>query len=1092
MPIANVQDAREVDRGIQNILSAPDLDDRLRTIRTLFVEVLDFERADQRVSLESAGNSQLPKNAHIAARRDGISVAYIPLDDTPTNRVTGAVASAAAKAIGNVLEDDLLLLFTNRDRDQLHIISPDLTGARTKLQRLVAHRGEDQRTVAQQIANMWDDYGNLGKTTGQAITRAFSVEPVTREFFETYRRLFEDAKGQIRGFKTDEEEQKHLFTQTLFNRLMFVYFLSRKGWLKFNDDTDYLDALWQDYAAQPGPSNFYTARLTPLFFAGLNNPQSMNLMRDNPVLYRTIGDVPFLNGGLFEETDLDKRRAIGVPDETIGGILKDLFDKFNFTVMESTPYDVEVAVDPEMLGKVFEELVTGRHDSGAYYTPRPVVSFMCREALKGYLEGKDTGLEAAAIAQFVEQHDTSGINLAAARRVSEALAEVTVVDPACGSGAYLLGMMQELIELQTVLYNAGVDAKAMYQLKLEIIQRNLYGVDIDEFAVNIAMLRMWLSLAIDYEGDEPEPLLNLDFKVLCGDSLLGPDPSAGVEVQGTLGHDMEQFRQLGQLKAEYMRVSLGADKDQLRSQIEGLTGQIRKALNVAATDGVVDGRIEFAEVFAERRGFDIAIANPPYIQLQKDGGKLANLYRDAGYQTTAPRGDIYQLFYERGCQLLMPSRGLLAYITSNSWLKADYGKSTRRYFADNHTPVILLELGKDVFESAIVDSSCLMLRTGGSASAFPAVDMDRIRSKNFPPDTQSWSLVKPDGDAPWRILSRLEQSVVEKMQAKGTPLKEWDVAIFRGITTGLNDAFIIDDDTKKALVAADPKSAEIVKPILRGRDIQRYQGKWANLWVIIAKFGSYRTMPEEYPAVYEHLAYHEEQLRARGQCRYSRSRKNDPNADYQGQHHWVELDNNPKDQYLEEFAKEKLVWIELAQNGRFAYDDSGIFCSNSAYILSGTSIKYLCAVLNSTLTTWFMNNTALTSGMGATRWIKSFVDLIPIPKITTAEQHPFVRLVDEILKNKAADPNADTRHLEWEIDRLVYELYGLTEEEDTAVERSLGLIHQTDEEEDAALARMMDEAMADPENVADERSRAEFEAIVRSWREEELADEVGD
>ena len=241
--------------------------------------------------------------------------------------------------------------------------------------------------------------------------------------------------------------------------------------------------------------------------------------------------MPFLNGGLFEETDLDKRRDIAVPDEIIGEVLDNLFERFNFTVMESTPYDVEVAVDPEMLGKVFEELVTGRHDSGAYYTPRPVVSFMCREALKGYLEGKEIGLDAYAVARFVDERDTSGISLTAAPDLSKALSEVTVVDPACGSGAYLLGMMQELTELQTILYNIVKDDKKIYDLKLEIIQRNLYGVDIDEFAVNIAMLRMWLSLAIDYEGGKPDPLPNLDFKVLCGDSLLGPDPSAGVEVQ---------------------------------------------------------------------------------------------------------------------------------------------------------------------------------------------------------------------------------------------------------------------------------------------------------------------------------------------------------------------------------------------------------------------------------------------------------------------------------------------------------------------------------------------------------------------------------
>ena len=161
----------------------------------------------------------------------------------------------------------------------------------------------------------------------------------------------------------------------------------------------------------------------------------------------------------------------------------------------------------------------------------------------------------------MDQRDPDGITLAAARRVSEALSEVTVVDPARGSSAYLLGMMQELIELQTTLFDVGVDAKSLYDLKLEIIQRNLYGVDSDGFAVNIAMLRMWLSLAIDYEGPTPEPLPNLDFKVVCGDSRRGPDPNAGVEVQGTLGQDTEQVRRLGELKGEYLRASTGPKRN---------------------------------------------------------------------------------------------------------------------------------------------------------------------------------------------------------------------------------------------------------------------------------------------------------------------------------------------------------------------------------------------------------------------------------------------------------------------------------------------------------------------------------------------------
>ena len=1012
MPIANVQDAQEVERSLQAILVAPDIESRTQAIRSLFIETLDYGYEDQRVSLESAGNNQLPEEAYIVARRDGVSVVYVPLDDAASNRVTGTVASAAAKTIGNVLADEPLLLFTNRDGDQFHIVRPDLVGSRPRLQRIVAHRDQHQRTVVERIANMWDDYGNRGKPIGEAIANAFSVEPVTKEFFETYREIFEEAKASITGFGSGEadQEDKHLFTQTLFNRLMFVYFLSRKGWLKFNGDTNYLNALWRDHQSLSGHGSFYNTRLRPLFFSGLNNPESTNLTKE---LTTRIGDVPFLNGGLFEETELDRQEGITVPDETIEQTLSRLFDKFNFTVMESTPFDVEVAVDPEMLGKVFEELVTGRHDSGAYYTPRPVVSFMCREALKGYLDNQDTGLGTEAIAKFVDDYDTSGLNVNAARRISEALSDVKVVDPACGSGAYLLGMMQELIELQTSLYNAGADAKALYELKLEIIQRNLYGVDIDEFAVNITMLRMWLSLAIDYEGEKPEPLPNLDLKVICGDSLLGPDPSAGVEVQGTLGQDAGQMQQLGRLKADYLRASLGPDKDRLKNEIENIELQIRESLGeTGVIDEVVDWRVEFVEVFASNRGFDVAIANPPYIQLQKDGGRLAKLYRGAGYQTFAPRGDIYQLFYERGCQLLKQPRGLLAYITSNSWLKAEYGKATRRYFSEKQTPLLLLELGKDVFESAIVDSGVLILRTGGQSGAFRAVDMDRVKFEEFPPSPDLWGQTRPKGDAPWSIMFHIEQDVLGKMQAKGMPLKDWDVSINYGIKTGYNKAFIIDNDIKAYLVAKDPKSAEIIKPVLRGRDIQRYRAHWAGQWLIVAKFGSYRTLPEEFPAIHEHLLQYEDKLRARGQCRYSRSGRDSRTAEYSGQHHWLELDNNPKDAFLGEFTKEKLFWMEMTSMGRFSYAENEVYCNSKGYFLTGPDIKYASAVLNSSLVAWFMKNIGTTTGMGVTEWTKVSVERIPVPRIGEAEQHPFICLVDEILKAKDADPDTDTSHLE--------------------------------------------------------------------------------
>ena len=1061
MPIANVQDAQEVERSLQAILTAPDIEARTQAIRALFVETLDYDYADQQLSLQPAGNSQLPDEAYIVARRDGVSAVYVPLDDASSNRVTGATASAAAKAIGNALADDPLLLFTNRDCDQLHIINPDLTGSRPRLERIVAHRNQHQRTVVERIAGMWDSYGNQGNTIREAIADAFSVEPVTKQFFETYREIFEHAKAQISGFGagTDEQEQKHLFTQSLFNRLMFVYFLSRKGWLKFQGDTDYLNALWRDHQSLPNHGSFYVTRIQSLFFSGLNNPKSMDLTGGLATL---IGEIPFLNGGLFEETDLDRRNDITVPDETIEQVLGGLFDKFNFTVMESTPFDIEVAVDPEMLGKVFEELVTGRNNSGAYYTPRMVVSFMCREALKGYLEGRDIGVDTEAIAKFVDHYDPSDLNVNAARWISEALTDVKVVDPACGSGAYLLGMMQELIELQTALYNVGVDAKALYDLKLDIIQRNLYGVDIDVFAVNIAMLRLWLSLAIDYEGEKPEPLPNLDFKVLCGDSLLGPDPSAGVEVQGTLGQDTGQMQRLGQLKADYMRASLGPDKERLKKDIEDAEREVRESLGVTGVaQGTIDWRVEFVDVFATNQGFDIAIANPPYVQLQKDSGRLGRIYKDCGYATFTRTGDVYQLFYERGINLLKDA-GYICFISSNQWMRVASGKALRR-FMESQNPVRLINLGAGVFDSVTVNTCVLIVNHSANRNELQAADV-RQATQQFPPE--EWTHISLSNGETWTVLNPLEQHIKAKMDNAGTPLMNWNTNIKYGIKTGYDKGFIIDNATKEVLVSADSRLIEILKPVLRGRDVQRYQARWMGLWLIDTHNG-YGNVPavniDDYPAVKNHLDWFYSRLEKRqdkGRTPY----------------------NLRNCAYYPEFAREKIAWGNLNNQAKFAYVPEGTFINAPTTMLTPYS-PYLLAMLNSKLLDWYFRLIGAERDGGYYEYKPMFIERLPIPKITTAEQRPFVRLIDEILEAKTADPDADTSHLEWAIDRLVYDLYGLTEEEDTAVERSLGLIHASDEEEDAALLRAMLESREEMRETGERGSLDELREVIRGWDE---------
>ncbi len=1033
MPIINRQDASEVEAHIERVFGAGSPEERVREVRRMFVETLDFAPASGEIGLAGGRKGvELSGSAARVAELEGVGVVYVHLD---TRRVRKAEAAEAVRLVSEQLDGDLLMAFTNQNSDQLHLIYPSFEGVRPTLRRMVIERDLPRRTAVGQLSNIywqWQDTGSLHA----ALESAFDVEAVTREFFSEYKRVYDRALGSITGFgpRESELEAKKVFTQTLFNRLMFVYFVSRKGWLSFDGDRDYLNALWGDYRAkaddQEAEPNFRYDRLRPLFFGRLNNPFSED-PSSYPGARRLTGDVPFLNGGLFEETDLDRRSDVTVPDGVVRSIFEELFERFNFTVMESTPFDVEVAVDPEMLGKVFEELVTGRHDSGAYYTPRPVVSFMCREALKGYLQSRVGSLSENVISEFVDKRDTSGVSVSDAREIGRALDEVTVVDPACGSGAYLLGMMQELVELQTELYNAGLDSKSLYDLKLQIIERNLYGADLDLFAVNIAMLRLWLSLSIEYDdAGEPPALPNLDFKIVCGDSLLAPDPNPSL--QANMFTEAIRSSNLGALKAEYMRENRPGRKPKLRERIAAAEAELRDTLGGAdAPEGSVDWRIQFAEVMG-KGGFDVAVANPPYVQLQRDGGRLGRLYREVGFETLVRTGDIYQLFYERGCQLLKDPAGLLAYITSNSWLRAEYGKRTRRYFSERQTPLRFLDLGKDVFDSAIVDSGVLLLRMGGESVPFPAVDMDRLPNAGFPPDESLWGRVRPDGESPWSVLSDSEQSVMDKMLVKGTLLKEWDIKINFGIKTGYNKAFIVDNQTKEALVAEDPKSAEVIKPVLRGRDIGRYQAKWAGLWLIDSHngYGDVTAIEiDAYPAIKAHL----HDFYPRLEKRYDKG---------------ITPYNLRNCAYHEDFTKEKLLWLELVDKGRFAYDNRKFYGEATTFMLTGESIKYLCAVLNSSLVHWFLKQVAPTSGMGTLRWKKIYVETIPILRINAAKRRPFIQLVDEIIEAKAADPDADTWYLEVQIDDLVYELYGLNEEERTAVDRSLGLIHQTDEEED--------------------------------------------
>ena len=686
MPIQNREDAVEVEERISRIFAATP-GQRAAEIRGLLVEVLDFNAASGQVSLAGAtGNASLPDAADRIAELDGFHVLHIALPPSNTDRVRKAEVDAAAKLLANQLGDDLLLVFTNPSANQLHIILPSFARAKPTLRRMVVDRNLPRRTAVQQVSNIYWNW-QTSRSVRTALDEAFDVEPVTRDFFRDYKAAYDAAVDRLAGAIDRQEAEQ--FTQTLFNRLLFVHFVSRKGWLRLNGDADYLRALWQDYQSDEKQQNFYSARLSPLFFAGLNNPRSANLMHDNPVMHATIGDVPFLNGGLFEQTELDKRAEKGefaVPDAIVASLVRNsndptelgLFHHYNFTVMESTPLDVEVAVDPEMLGKLFEETVNERHSKGAYYTPRPVVSFMCREAIKGYLASRDIpGLTPAKISTLVDLGDDQAIDQDQARLIADALAGMKAVDPACGSGAFLLGMLQEILALNDSIFRAGHTPESLYRQKLNIITNNIYGVDKDGLAVGTAMLRLWLSLAVDFDGDgAPDPLPNLDLKLVTGDSIAGPDPQQlDFTLQNIVNTDLQKA------SAAYT-TALGEQKRRLREQVDAIKTQLRTNMQDAAPAGIVEWRIDFADVMLNG-GFDVVIANPPYVR-QEDITPKA--YKDA--LTTAyaaavtAQSYLYCYFYTRGLQLLRDG-GMHVFVCSNSWLDVGYGAKLQEYLLNN-------------------------------------------------------------------------------------------------------------------------------------------------------------------------------------------------------------------------------------------------------------------------------------------------------------------------------------------------------------------------------------------------------------------------
>jgi hypothetical protein len=419
-------------------------------------------------------------------------------------------------------------------------------------------------------------------------------------------------------------------------------------------------------------------------------------------------------------------------------------------------------------------------------------------------------------------------------------------------------------------------------------------------------------------------------------------------------------------------------------------------------------------------GFDIVIGNPPYIQLQKDGGKLAIELKPQNFETFEKTGDIYALFYEKGFQMLK-NGGIHTFITSSQWMKAAYGKSLRKYFLKQN-PLKLILHGPGAFENATVDTNIMIAQKSMNKKELKGTIINNNLTFLSEADFVAMPYIT---EASWAIIDNNKQAIKSKIEKKGKPLKDWDIKINFGIKTGINEAFIIGQNKRDELVTKDPKLAEIIKPILRGRGIEKYATMWDGDFIInihngVKKIELKRVDIENYP----HLKNYFDDF---GQNLISRADQGD--TPY----------NLRNCAYINEFKKEKIVWKRIGSQLRFSYTNEEVFCLDSTCIATGEKVKYLTALLNSKLCNYELFENAPKTGMGDLIISVQALEPLHVYYPNDKEEKQIVSLVDCILAAKKADPQANTSALEQQIDNMVYKLYQLTYNEVKVIDPEFAL-----------------------------------------------------
>ena len=891
--------------------------------------------------------------------------------------------------------------------------------------------GQSCRTAANNFNKLYENRDTLDMSK---IEEAFSVEALTYEFFGKYKEEYDKFVEYITGKRYVKKGNKYVeaiihephptlypcfsnndklvrdYVKKMLGRIVFLHFLQKKGWLgvSYNEewgsgDQNFMLHLFKK-ATEKQKENFLDEVLEGLFAEGLDcNRADKSDLYDTKVEGLRNCRIPYLNGGLFERDYLDEL-AVRFPAEYFDSLLT-MLSQYNFTIDENDPNDAEVGVDPEMLGRIFENLLEDNKDKGAFYTPKEIVQYMCRESLIAYLQTDQNEEDKETIRKFVTTHDAELLGDLKAN-IEQKLLDVKICDPAIGSGAFPMGLLRELFFCRSAIEPNIIENAA--NIKRYIIQNNIYGVDIERGAVDIARLRFWLALIVDEKT--PEALPNLDFKIMQGNSLLeqynGADLSTmtekkvGAEQSITIFENiLDVYRKnLRDKLAEYYSCPEHTKKVQLRKDIADIVKQELteqgihidfKDMDLSANSQFFLWHTWFHDVFSRpsKEGFDIVIGNPPYIDSETMTNVMSKLREQYSQIFTCAKGnwDMFVVFVEMGINLCW-SGGIYSFILPNKLIAAKYTSKLREKIVINdiieirdysRLPVFI---NAAVYPCTIVGHKTLSKNCNNSSRFIVMRTVKEIERENS-------TLQEIIGSEYWDVFfrSEIEFSIIKKFLAHKTILSDkWNVI---GSAT-VAEAY----ELKKVLY--DAKNGSSSLKVINTGTIDPYKSLWG------IKSMQYIKGKYQYPRVSQ------SDLMTISKRRYNQAMSN------------------------------KIIVAGMSSRIEAVYDDGETLGGKSTTIIMGDDLRFLLGLLNSKLVSFSINilyNSIKMAG-GYLNIGTREIENIPIPIASPIVQHSIESLVDGILEKIYENTQMDSSNLENEIDGLVYSLYGLSEDEIKIVE----------------------------------------------------------